>query len=64
MKNLANFIEDSEDPLINFELGKEYESIGQTGAAISFYLRTAERSSTDLQQYEALMRCCICLEKQ
>ena len=41
MKNLANFIENSEDPLINFELGKEYESIGQTGAAISFYLRTA-----------------------
>jgi hypothetical protein len=64
MKNLANFIENSEDPVINFELGKEYESIGQTGAAISFYLRTAERSSTDLQQYEALMRCCVCLEKQ
>jgi len=64
MKNLANFIEDSENPIINFELGKEYESIGQTGAAISFYLRTAERSSTDLQQYQALMRCCMCLEKQ
>ena len=64
MKNLANFIENSEDPIINFELGKEYESIGQTGAAISFYLRTAERSSTDLQQYTALIQCCICLEKQ
>jgi len=64
MKNLANFIEDSEDPVINYALGQEYESIGQTGAAISFYLRTAERSTTDLQQYEALMRCCLCLEKQ
>jgi hypothetical protein len=38
--------------------------MGQTGSAISFYLRTAERSSTDQQQYEALLRCCICLERQ
>ena len=64
MQHLAKFIEDSEDPIINLALGQEYESIGQTGAAISFYLRTAERSTSDLQQYDALIRCCICLEKQ
>jgi hypothetical protein len=64
MKYLHSYIENSEDPAINFLLGQEYENIGQTGAAVSFYLRTAERSTTDQQQYEALMRCCICLEKQ
>jgi hypothetical protein len=64
MKYLHPYIENSEDPAINFLLGQEYENIGQTGAAVSFYLRTAERSTTDQQQYEALMRCCICLEKQ
>ena len=64
MKHLAAYIEDSDNPDINFLLAQEYESIGQTGSAISFYLRTAERSNTDLQQYEALMRCCICFERQ
>ena len=64
MKYLHPYIESSEDPTINFLLGQEYENMGQTGAAVSFYLRTAERSTTDQQQYEALMRCCICLEKQ
>jgi hypothetical protein len=64
MKYLHPYIENSEDPTINFLLGQEYENLGQTGAAVSFYLRTAERSTTDQQQYEALMRCCICLEKQ
>jgi hypothetical protein len=64
MKYLLPYIENSEDPTINFLLGQEYEDLGQTGAAVSFYLRTAERSTTDQQQYEALMRCCVCLEKQ
>ena len=64
MKYLHPYIENSEDPTINFLLGQEYENLGQTGAAVSFYLRTAERSTTDHQQYEALVRCCICLEKQ
>ena len=64
MKYLHPYIENSEDPTINFLLAQEYENIGQTGAAVSFYLRTAERSTTDQQQYEALMRCCVCLEKQ
>ena len=64
MKNLESFIQDHNDPDINFALGQEYEHIGQTGAAISFYLRTAERSKNDLQQYHALMRMALCFEKQ
>jgi hypothetical protein len=64
MKNLDQFIHDTEDPNVNFALGQEYESIGQTGSAISFYLRTAERSSDDLQQYHALLRMALCFERQ
>jgi len=36
MKYLHPYIENSEDPTINFLLGQEYENIGQTGAAVSF----------------------------
>jgi len=64
MKNLDSFIQDNNNADINFALGQEYESIGQTGAAISFYLRTAERSKNDLQQYHALIRMALCFEKQ
>ena len=64
MKHLQQYIQNTEDPQTNFNLGREYESIGQTGAAISFYLRTAERAKTDLEQYEALLRMALCFETQ
>ena len=64
MNNLDQFIQDTESPDANFALGQEYESIGQTGSAISFYLRTAERSTSDLQQYHALLRMALCFERQ
>lgn len=64
MNNLDSFIQNTEDPNVNFALGQEYEAQGQTGSAISFYLRTAERSANDLQQYHALLRMALCFEKQ
>ena len=64
IQNLDSFIQNTEDPEVNFAMAREYENIGQTGAAISFYLRTAERSQTDVQQYEALLRMALCFEKQ
>jgi hypothetical protein len=64
MKNLDLFIQNTEDPTVNFALGQEYEQQGQTGAALSFYLRTAERSANDQQQYHALLRMALCLERQ
>ena len=64
IQNLDTFIQNTEDPEVNFAMAQEYEGIGQTGAAISFYLRTAERSQTDVQQYEALLRMALCFEKQ
>ncbi len=64
MKNLEHFVQNTESPYANFALGQEYEAQGQTGAAISFYLRTAERSTNDLQQYHALLRMALCFERQ
>ena len=64
MKYLQQYIQNTENAQANFNLGREYEIIGQTGAAISFYLRTAERAKTDLEQYEALLRMALCFEKQ
>jgi hypothetical protein len=64
LKHLQSYIDNTEDPRINFNLGHEYETWGQTGAAISFYLRTAERSDNDLIQYESLLRCALCFSRQ
>lgn len=64
MEHLLPYIQNPEEAWANFNLGQEYEAQGQTGAAISFYLRTAERSRTDFEQYEALLRMAVCFEKQ
>lgn len=64
MKHLLDYINQPNDALANFELGLEYEQMGQTGAAISFYLRTAERTQDDLLQYEALLRMALCFGVQ
>jgi hypothetical protein len=63
-QRLQEYIQNHNSAQANFNLGLEYELIGQTGAAISFYLRTAERSETDLEQYEALLRMALCFERQ
>ena len=64
MKHLLDYINHPEDANVNFALGCEYEQIGQTGAAISFYLRTAERTNNDLLQYESLLRMALCFGRQ
>lgn len=64
MQNLLYYINNPEDPQINFNLAREYESLGQTGSAISFYLRTAERSQETLLQYESLLRMSLCFQQQ
>ena len=61
---LKNYLDNTEDAGTNFALGVEYERQGQTGSAFSFYLRTAERAQDDLLQYEALLRCALCIGRQ
>lgn len=62
-------IEASSDPLNpekNFWIAVEYEKLGQTAAAVSFYLRAAEYGvDTDpLIVYSSLLRISICMNGQ
>ena len=59
-----DLVDQGGDAQANFDLGREYEDMGQTGAAISFYLRTAERAQTVQLQYESLLRMALCFGKQ
>ena len=61
---LYDFILDSQNPEKNYNLADYYENIGQTASAISYYLRTAERTQDKLLQYECLLRASICFDKQ
>ena len=61
---LCQYIIDPENPDYNFNLGLFYENIGQTASAVSYYLRTAERTEVDLVKYECLIRASICFDKQ
>jgi hypothetical protein len=64
LKHLETFINNVEDSDANFNLALEYEAMGQTGAALSFFLRAAERATDDLRQYEALLKCALCFGRQ
>lgn len=54
------------DPEINFWVAREYDELGQTAAAISFYLRTAEYGYLTHPEhaYESLLRMSRCFEDQ
>lgn len=64
MNYLLNYIKNPENPECNFNLGAEYELLGQTAAAISFYLRAAERTPLLKLQYVSLIRTALCFKKQ
>ena len=55
---------DSENPKTNYFLAVEYDNLNQIAAAISYYLRCAERTENKLLQYECLLRCGIGIKKQ
>ena len=61
---LINLINEPYDDINNFKLAYEYEELGQTGAALSYYLRCAEYTSNDDLSYECLLRLSKCLSKQ
>ena len=52
---LEKYISDNENPAWNFNLGLEYENLGQTSSAITYYLRAAERSQNIMISYESLI---------
>lgn len=61
---IVEYINDPENYKNNFLLGFYYESIGQTASAVSYYLRTAERTEINSIKYESLIRAAICFNKQ
>lgn len=61
---IYRYVSEPNDPKNNYDLGIYYESIGQTASAVSYYIRTAERTNDDLLKYECLIRASICFDKQ
>lgn len=61
---LRKYINNPQDPYNNLTLAKHYDLIGQTAAAISFYIRTAERCTDKLLQYECLLNAARCFASQ
>lgn len=52
---------DPNNPNISFDLGCQYEELGQYASAGSYYLRAAERYEDKLSSYESLIRLAICV---
>jgi GR25 family glycosyltransferase involved in LPS biosynthesis len=63
-KLLYNYIQNTELVENNYNLAVYYENIGQTASAVSYYLRTAEKTQDKVLQYECLLRASICFDKQ
>lgn len=61
---LERYVFDQENPLANFHLAKEYDALDQTAAAISFYLRAAERTQDDNLAYICQIRIAQLFDKQ
>lgn len=64
MDLLHRYIQAPEDPETNFAMALHYHSIDQTASAVSFYLRTAERSTDQSLTYECLIRAAMCFHTQ
>jgi GR25 family glycosyltransferase involved in LPS biosynthesis len=63
-KKLYTYINDTENPSTNFELAQWYESLGQTAAAFTYYLRCADRTENKDLSYVCLCRMGKIMEKQ
>lgn len=61
---LNNYVLNPNDPENNYLLARYYHNIGQTASAVSYYIRTAERTENKLLQYECLIQCARCFESQ
>jgi tetratricopeptide (TPR) repeat protein len=65
-KLVSELSADSFSPEKNFELGLEYEELGQAASAVSFFLRAAEYGykSDPIIVYSSLLKISICIEGQ
>lgn len=61
---LYAYAHDTENPELNFNLALEYEKLGQTAAAISFFLRAADRTEDLDLAYESFLHMASCFNLQ
>ena len=61
---LSKYSLNTENPENNFKLGLYYEKEGHNSAALSYFLRCAERSEDDTLTYEALIHGSNCYDRQ
>ena len=61
---LSVYARTPENAEINYAVALEYEAIGQTAAAISYFLRAAERTDNTLLAYECLLKIGLCFDRQ
>ena len=61
---LNKFIANPDHVAHNLNLAIYYDTIGQTASAVSYYLRTAERTDQDIIKYQCVLRSGICFSKQ
>ncbi len=64
MMKLEEYVKDPLDPVKNFDVGYEYEKIGQTASAVSFYIRAAEKSNDSRIKFESMIRAAKCFDSQ
>jgi len=61
---LNNFVQNPENPENNLKLAIYYDDLNQSASAVSYYLRTAERSDSSLIQYQCILRAGLCFSRQ
>ena len=57
---LKEYILDSDSPVSNFNMAMSYYSKGMYSSAISFFLRSKEKSDNSLLKYDCLIKICEC----
>ena len=61
---IEEYVLDPNNAEKNFEIARAYDHLGQFASAVSFYIRTAERTEDTLLKYECLILAALCFEKQ
>jgi hypothetical protein len=63
LNNLNQYIQNVRDPLSCFNLALEYEKMGQTSSAVSFFLRTANFTNDKILAYTCLLKISNCIDR-
>jgi hypothetical protein len=63
-EKLREYINDPENPILNFELALSYYKENHLASALNFFLRSAELTDDDNLAYQSLILCSNCLYRQ